>query len=366
MGDFAIILHPMEISDVYRKWKILRWWPLPVTQAVTRALPPFKLSEIRGLRSPHAEVTGWFIACPLTSSQMIQLPPERVIKKIAQAGRLAEKIGAKLVGLGAMAALVGDAGVSIAKSLDIAVTTGNSYTVATALEAAGKAALAMGLDFNQAEVLVVGASDSIGSVCARMLARHVRFLTLLAGGRRKLDSLAQKILQENGLAVKITTDVRRAVQRADVIITVTRSAEGFIEVSDLKPGAVVCDVIRPRDFSRRAAELRNDILVIEGGLVEMPGQANLGFDFGLPPGTVSAGMAEAMILALEDKIESYSLGHGLSVAQVDEISRLAGKHGFRVVGFRCFDRAVTPEQIAVVRRNAIRNPALLKKTLSRL
>jgi predicted amino acid dehydrogenase len=352
MGKFAFIIHPIEINDVFRKLKFMRRWPVPLVEAVVWALPPFKISEITGVSSPHAETSGFFVSCPLTSQQMVRLPEEKVIGKIIRAGKVAEKLGAKIVGLGAMTSVVGDAGVTVDRSLDIAVTTGNSYTVATALQGTKKAARLMGIDMNRAEVLIVGATGSIGSVCARILARDVRFLTLLARDKRKLNHLAARILKENGLAVKISSEVRQSVKRADIIITVTGSADSVIDVADLKPGAVVCDVARPRDVSRRAAEARNDILVIEGGVVEVPGNVNFGFDFGFPAGTSYACMAETMILSLEERYESFTLGRDLTVEQVDEISRLAQKHEFKLAGFRSFERAITEEEIDAVRRNA--------------
>jgi len=63
-------------------------------------------------------------------------------------------------------------------------------------------------------------------------------------------------------------------------------------------------------------------------------------------------MAETMILALEGRFESFTLGRELTLSQVDEISRLADKHGFKLAGFRSFERALTEEQIMAVRRNA--------------
>ncbi|NLM52386.1 MAG: shikimate dehydrogenase [Firmicutes bacterium] len=355
MGDFAFIIHPIELDDVFRKIKFMRKWPTPLVETITKILPPFKISEIRGVRSAYAETSGYFITCPLTSKQMVTLPEKQVIKKIIKAGKLAEKLGVKIVGLGAMTAVVGDAGITIAKNLDIAVTTGNSYTVATALQGTKKAAELMGIDLTEANVLVVGATGSIGSVCARILARDVRYLTLLARNRQRLDNLAKRILRESGLAVKISQDVKEAVKQADVIITVTGSAEAVIDVLDLKPGAVVCDVARPRDVSKRAAALRKDVLVIEGGVVDVPGDVEFGFNFGFPPRTSYACMAETMLLALEKRFEPFTLGRDLSVAQVDEITRLADKHGFKVSGFRSFERALTDEEIALIRQEAAKH-----------
>ncbi|EEG76421.1 shikimate 5-dehydrogenase [Dethiobacter alkaliphilus] len=362
MGDFAFIIHPIELDDVFRKLKFMRSWPVPVVETVVKALPPFKVSEITGVQSDYAQTSGHFVSCPLTSKQMVELPEDKVINKIIRAGKVAEKLGAKIVGLGAMTSVVGDAGITVAKNLDIAVTTGNSYTVATALQGTKKAAELMGIDLANAEVLVMGATGSIGSVCARILARDARFLTLLARDKNKLDLLSARIMRETGLATKVSSDVKRSVQRADIIIAVTGSAEAVIDVMDLKPGAIVCDVARPRDVSKRAAELRDDVLVIEGGVVDVPGDVDFGFNFGFPPRTSYACMAETMILSLEGKYESFTLGRDLSVAQVDDISRLAEKHGFKISGFRSFERAISPETIENIRKNAQRNTQKLSQS----
>ena len=355
MGDFAFIIHPIELDDVFRKFKFMRKWPASIVEGIIKLVPPFKVSEITGVRSQYAETSGYFVTCPLTSKQMVELPEEVVINKIIKTGKVAEKLGAKIVGLGAMTAVIGDAGITIAKNLNIAVTTGDSYTVATALQGTKKAAALMGIDLAQAEVLVIGATGSIGSVCARILARDVRFLTLLARDRNKLNHLAARILRDTGLAVKVSTDIKRSVQKADIIITVSGSAEALIDVMDLKPGAVVCDVARPRDVSKRAVELRNDILVIEGGVVDVPGEVDFGFNFGFPPRTSYACMAETMLLALEKRFEPFTLGRDLSVAQVDEITRIAEKHNFKISGFRSFERAISDEEIATIRQNAAKN-----------
>jgi fatty aldehyde-generating acyl-ACP reductase len=65
-----------------------------------------------------------------------------------------------------------------------------------------------------------------------------------------------------------------------------------------------------------------------------------------------------MILAMEGRYESFSLGRELSVAKIDEISRLAKKHGFRLAGFRSFDRALSWQEIERVRENALRRRSL--------
>jgi fatty aldehyde-generating acyl-ACP reductase len=134
---------------------------------------------------------------------------------------------------------------------------------------------------------------------------------------------------------------------------VTSAIETIIEPHHLKPGAVILDVARPRDVSRQVVEKRKDVLVIEGGMVEVPGPVDFGFDFGFPPRMAYACMAEVMILALEGRCESYTLGRDITVEQVEEITSLAAKHGFRLGGFRSFERAVTREEVELVKENAL-------------
>ncbi len=46
----------------------------------------------------------------------MELPERTVYRKIIQTGRLAEKLGAQILGLGAFTSVVGDAGVTIANA----------------------------------------------------------------------------------------------------------------------------------------------------------------------------------------------------------------------------------------------------------
>jgi predicted amino acid dehydrogenase len=350
--DFSFILHPLSNEDIFRKLGFMRNWPSSLVEGTIRLLPPMRTSRITGVSSPYNSVEGCFLGVFLTTRQMFQLPPEMVLHKIIAAGKKAARFGAKIVGLGAMTAVVGDAGITIDRNLDIAVTTGNSYTVATALEGAEKAAELMDIDMDRAEVAILGATGSIGSTCARILARKVNYLTLIARDIRRLENLAEEILDETGLAVKVTSGIREAIRKADIIVAVSSSAESLIEPEDLKPGAIVCDVARRRDVSVKVSEKRDDVLIIEGGVVEVPGDVNFNFNFGFPPGMAYACMAETMILALERRYESFSLGKKMTVKQIDEISALADKHGFKLAGFRSFERALSMEDIMKIKERA--------------
>ncbi len=352
-GRFAFVLHPLVIEDFARKFGFLRHAPPRSLEWLARFVPPVTASHITGIRSvAGAEAEGWFIGLPLTTRVLLASDASFVTHRLVQCGRLAERLGAKILGLGAFTKVVGDAGVTAAARLDIAVTTGNSYTAASAIEGALLAAERMEITLGRAHAAVIGATGAIGAVCSQMLAARVPTLTLVARNAARLEQLAERIHADAARRgdrarpeVRVTTNVRQAVAEAHLVITVSSATDVLIEPEDLRPGAVVCDVARPRNVSRMVYERRGDVLVIDGGVIEVPGAVDFGLDFGFPPKTCEACMAETMILALERRYEDFTLGRDLTLAQVEEIATLARKHGFRVAGFRRFERAISGEEI---------------------
>jgi len=361
---FAFIIHPIDPKrDVSRKWPIVgKVLTEGQVNFLSAYFPPVYCSEINGVRSDATghEVKGWFIACPFTPQRMLQLPVNAVYDKIVACGRKAQKLGAKIMGLGAYTSVVGDAGLSIAERLDLPVTTGDSYTIAIAVEAVRKAAEVMGIPLAGATAAVVGATGAIGSVCAQMLADDVAELILVGKRADTLEEVREKC-EGHQAVIRAGTDMS-LIYEADLVLTVTSAINTVIEPEHLKPGAVVCDVARPRDVSKIVAERRDDVLVIEGGMVEVPGPVDFHFDFGFPPHKAFACMAETMALALEGRYESYSLGKELTVEQARKIGAICARHGFKLSGFRSFEHAVTEEHIAHVRERAQAN---LKRQLVR-
>ena len=355
MDNFAFIIHPVDPKrDVQRKYPLLaKLLPEPAINYFSQYFPPVYISHITGITSQATgkEIEGWFIACPLTPAQMVSLPPEVVYKKIIAAGKLAQRLGAKILGLGGFTSVVGDGGQTIAQYLDIPVTTGDSYTVATAVEGTLKAARQMNINPAQATAAVVGATGSIGKVCAQILSPHVAELILVGRDPHALEQIRSLVQAQGPTQIHTSTDMAD-LRRADMILIVTNAIQAIIEPHHLKSGAVVCDVARPRDVSKQVVNQRDDVLVIEGGMVKVPGQVNFNFNFGFPPGMAFACMAETITLALEGHYQSYTLGKTISLTQVEKMAEMAHRHGFRVSGFRSFEHAITDETINEIRQKA--------------
>jgi fatty aldehyde-generating acyl-ACP reductase len=351
MNNFAFMIHPIEPQkDVARKFPLLGKLPPAIIDYFSRFFPPVSLGHCSGIRSEATgqEIEGWLIACPVTPKRMLELPLSVAYDKIVQTGRLAQRSGARILGLGAFTSVVGDAGVTVSRKLSIPVTTGNSLTIAVAVQAALAGARRMDLNPAECTAAVVGAYGAIGQACAQLLARDVPRLLLIGRQPARLQEVQQRVAALDAEAIT-STDLA-AVREADIVLTVTSATEPIIAPSHLKSGAVVCDVARPRNVSRCVADQRDDVLVIEGGVVDVPGEPDLGFNFGFPPGKAYACMAETMILAMEGRYECFTLGKDISLERVDEIAALAARHGFRLSGFRSFERVLTDQQIEDVKK----------------
>lgn len=351
---FAFIIHPIDTRrDISRKYPTLGKMPTWLLNLLSIVYPPVFISEIKGIRSQETgrEIQGWFLACPLSPGLMLSLPPSLVYRKIVQTGRAAERLGARILGLGAFTSVVGDGGITIAQQLTIPVTTGDSLTIAMAVRAIEEAARRLHVPLNQATLAVVGAYGAIGRVAAQLLAPKVQQMILIGRDPQRLASAANDVRHAGGHQVIQTGDISQLAQ-AHLVITVTSAVDTIIRPEHLRPGAIVCDVARPRDVSRQVIEQRPDVLVIEGGMVEVPGPVDFGFDFGFPPKMAYACMAETMALTLEQRYQSFTLGKEIQLSQVLAIDKIAERHGFRLGGFRSFERAVTEAEIAHVIANS--------------
>lgn len=355
MRKFAFIIHPLRFDDFARKFPITQHLPVKMVEWAFKQVGPFKTGHVTGVVSPTGEeLEGWLIGLPLTPEIILNAPYEWVLNKLVAATRLAEKLGAEIVGLGAFTKIAGDRGLTLAERAPMPITTGNSYTTATAVEGTLLAAKRMQMDLRTASATVIGATGSIGRAATMLLAEEVRHLTIVARTEEHLIQLKSELGRlYPGVDVNWTTDIPRAVRSADMVVAVSSATGVIVHPDDLKPGAVVTDVARPRNLSRAVMETRRDVLVLDGGVIEVPGRdADMGFNFGFPPKMVEACMAETMILALEGRLECFTLGPTIDVDRVREIRVLAEKHGFSMAGFRRFERAIDDQELEEIRQAA--------------
>jgi len=327
---FGFVVHPPTLRHVRKAIPAMRFVPDGLVMSLIRHQKPYLISRVRRIGSILGhEVQGFFVVCPLLPKQMLELETESVIERIVGAGKIAERLGAKVLGLGGYTSIVGDKGIKVASRLNIAVTSGSAMTAWSAVEAIRRLAVRRGVDPARSTLAVIGASGSIGSLCTKVLASSVRKVVINARHQDRLERLRVQLAASCPTEVRVEMDAHKAVAESDFIITTTSAPDALFSAEELRPGSIVADVSVPKNISK-VEHSRNDVTVVDGGRVKLPGHPEFSVDIGLSRGVVYACMAETMALALEGRLENFSLGDNISPDKVEEIGRIGQKHGFEV------------------------------------
>ncbi len=369
-----------------------------------RVVDPFVISKTEITSKLGMKTYGEFIVIPKTAKELVSYSRKRVLKEIKEAIRLAKRRGAKIVGLGAYTSVVSRSGLAV-KDEGVPLTTGNSYTIVAAVEAINKVLVKLKERIEDITVAVIGATGTIGQGLSLLIAEKAGRLILLGNAAHKRSSMrrlyrirgriykylaniikddinfkvgsigyklaqrtdlpdynaplkefikfAERLTGEDNL-ILLSTEIDRMLPQARVIISATSSVDRLIKSDNLQYGAIICDISRPRNVSEELCQIRPDILVIDGGVIQLPGSPSLGWYFGFDQGLAYACMSEAMMLSLEEHYQHTSLGlSGINLNSILLTRRLAYKHGFKLAQFRSFDQPLIKkrwDQIIKIRR----------------
>jgi predicted amino acid dehydrogenase len=166
-------------------------------------------------------------------------------------------------------------------------------------------------------------------------------------------------LERLGL-LEITTDIEDSMAQSDIIVTATSSPGSIVTPDKLKAGALICDLSRPPNVSKAVVDERPDVLVIDGGIIAVPGLADLGVSFGFEKGLAFSCMSETMILGLEHHYEHTSLGTDLSIDTILWLRELGKQLGFNLAQFHSFGRTLSEADLKRIKDN--RRKAMSKQS----
>jgi acetylornithine/succinyldiaminopimelate/putrescine aminotransferase/predicted amino acid dehydrogenase len=283
-----------------------------------------------------ARAEGRLYEIPMNARSILD-DPDRALGLMEQAVEDAIGWGARIIGLGSMTGIIGDHGAFLAERHPIAVTTGNSLTVYATLRNLEHYCEALGIDLAEEEVAVVGIPGSIATATAALLATRCRGLVL---GARRTSPRAIQLARR--LGARLELDLPRALAEASIVVTATSSGD-CIEPAWLRTGCLVLDVGVPSDV-RRSAPARDDVLVLSAGYARVPvSMPRDSFFLQFYHGIVPSCLGETMVLALEDRADSYSIGRELQLDRIREIGRLAESHGFVFSEALASGQALSPE-----------------------
>lgn len=348
--DYVLIIHPTNEELLFKYEPGMRNKPRSLVKKLLEWMSPFKASEIENLNSSLGKTAkGAFVMCPLLLEQMATLSPHKVMRSIIQTLEFAKSLDPKLIGLTAYTAISGHKGLDLTKLVNLPITTGANFTLATIPEAILTAADFMEINLDEAYVLLVGATSNIGKYCIDILSHLVCGIFIMAYNEDKLRTNLSELHRDARCKVHFVRDINHLIDKVNIVIIATNHIPQELDINKLNPGTVVFDASYPRRISNG---LRDDILVIDGVCIKPPGSVNFNFDFGLPAGLSYPCMVEPMVLSLERRFESYSLGGDFDGSKIKEIMRLSAKHGFQITRLTSNENPISDEEIIKIKHNS--------------
>ena len=317
--------------------------------------PPIRLGVCKNVKSKLGmNIEGIGVICPLLPDQFISMSKDFVMSKIMEAINVAKKYEAKIVTLGGFVSIVGDEGMELSKTVDgIAITTGNTCTAALVIEGIIKASSMLNLDLKTSTMAIIGATGDIGSICSQIFSKKVKSLNIVARKQQYLKEFSEAIKNHSNAEIRIFQYTSEAIKNADIVLTTTSSLTTLIEPKALKTKAIVCDVSIPPNISKEIVNVREDILVFEGGLAKLPYHNKIDgkkWNKFIPGSRIYGCLTEAILLTFEKRFENYSIGRGhITEDKVQEMIGLMKKHSIEVSDFYCGNKHFTIQEIEKIK-----------------
>lgn len=345
-GTYAFIVHPRDFDDHMRQLPFVHRVPKVVRYFWSRFQWPLIGSRMTGLVTRYGKrEDGWIIICPLSTHQMLR-NRKLARKRILQSVQLAERLGARIVGLGAFTSILTEDGQWLLDKVRCGLTTGNAYSAAVAVDNVRALLQAIGKPLEKSVVAIVGAAGSEGSACSKLLAGKVGRLILVDKNTGAGEYLAKHLSKQRKSKIRFSTRID-VIMEADAVIAVTNAPGAIIRASHLKPGAVVVDSAQPKNVSRHIPKQRQDVLVVESAIVQTPGiRAN--YDLSLGETEALGCLAETQLLAWMEHRGHFSLGKA-DLKHVLEIAEAARQAGFKLAPFRNATGSICQEAIEQIR-----------------
>ena len=299
-------------------------------------IPPRDLFKVHVKSKTGAEINGVYIDTFIDPDQLDTLFIRTNISKVKKAVSCAQKTGAKIVTLGGFTSIVLEGNLHSFSTSDTKFTTGNTLTAAYIVKGIEKAVSQCDINVSASAILIIGATGDIGMACVNYLKNKGRKLLLCARNSQRLEKLSQELINEN-IRVNYSVSLQELVPEADVIICVASSAG--LKLAQCKENVLICDAGYPKNLESKIGS-NAGFNLFHGGM----GQVSQGFNFSpdysndlyryAAPYIIHGCILEAMILAFENKFETYSYGKGnITVDRMEEIYNAGLKHGITLAPF---------------------------------
>jgi predicted amino acid dehydrogenase len=327
---FAFLCHPLDARDAIRKYSFAKNIDENLFNLWTTHFWPVLGAEILWMPSmTEMQVRGWAVIQPVPPAFMIR-DPQFGRKKIINAVKFCEKLGFNQVALGGYNSIITHDGQDLIGRVNIAVTTGNTYSALLVIENLEKIAKFLEINLRKSKIAIIGAAGSVGSACAKIIPTMAGEVWLMDNNTKALNEIGDEISKKFS-NIKLFKELN-LIRNLDVVITATSTPWAIITDQHIRAGMIFIDAAQPKNISEDIARHRKDVVVIDSGIAYVP-KMKCKMSMGPNENEVYACLGEAMILAHHKKVSNYSIGK-VSPEKVYELKKMATKSGFRVAAFR--------------------------------
>lgn len=287
----------------------------------------------RSIRAKTDEMVDLtIIGLPINAKQFADAMRNRTsgwaVRMVKEAVTLARDIGCVSIGLGGFTSIVTNNCRAVSDDR-IGITSGNSLTVAAAVDATLDAARRAGVPLQRVGIL--GATGNIGAMMAELVGEEADELVLVGrpAGARRLERVAERVAERLGKRVHSATEMT-ALRDCSVVLCASNSPAPLVTAEHLAEGKiVVCDVAVPGDVAPSVLADRPEAILLRGGILRLPLEQEIGPVAGNQGGLVFACLAETICLGLAKMTDHFSYG-ALEMDKVHLIRKLAKQYDFVV------------------------------------
>lgn len=337
---FGFVVHPL--TPVQQRLLGVRWGdPRLMLTGRSRRRPARRFARLR-LRDPFGrEVSGLLAAVPYLPDELLA-DQEAGVAAVSDAVALCHREGAEIVGLGAVAAMIGGQGKAVARAAPCPVSTGNAFTALAAVETIAQLRR---LDRRRHAIGLVGPPGPVANAILERLAARGEAVDVVSDNPpRPLARFVEQLAATHHGRLRFVDDVRETLGPGRILVAAS-STGGRIPLSSLPAGSVVVDVAAPQDVLHDVRR-RDDVLLLDGEYVRLP-RPLIGGSWRRAYGWITgqtrsifACFAEPMLMALAEDTSLCSVGRAVPGDRLRLLANLASEHGFAVDRLHEYGRPV--------------------------
>ncbi|MBI3120405.1 MAG: hypothetical protein HYZ08_02185 [Candidatus Kerfeldbacteria bacterium] len=341
--DYVFLIHPRNHSDYFRQYPFLKYFPKGLITLVVSKLGPITVSKISGAYNKDGKIKKGILLSLLMTPDTMIADKDLARKKILLASSIGHKLGAKIMGLGALSASITDRGMYLSQRSKIGITTGHAFTVIIVVRNLLRIMKKMGSSPLTVKVGVIGAAGSVGDACFRLLLKKgIKNFVLID---KKVESLRNKLETTTGI---VFSDDISQIKSCDYIITATNAPYAILRSTHTRPGTIILDDAQPTDVHSDVEE-RDDVMVIDAGVCRLSGVVS-NFNMGLlTTNEIFGCLAETIALSWLDWEKHYTIGD-VTESLLENSQLLFDRVGFEDVNFRRNKKIYTDRDIERIKK----------------